>query len=80
MKLYSLITGSAGLLGRYHAEALLQLGLNIVISDINKKELNLTYKYLKKLYPKNNIVKYLLDVSSSSSIEKTLSKLKKKIL
>jgi len=78
MKLYSLITGSAGLLGRYHAEALLQLGLNIVISDINKKELNLTHKYLKKLYPKNNIVKYLLDVSSSSSIEKTLSKLKKK--
>ena len=78
MKLYSLITGSAGLLGRYHAEALLQLGLNIVITDIDQKELNLTYKYLKKLYSNSNIIKSLLDVSSSSSIEKTLNKLRKK--
>ena len=39
MKLYSLITGSAGLLGKYHAEALLQLNFNIVLTDIDQKKL-----------------------------------------
>jgi len=78
MKLYSLITGSAGLLGKYHAEALLQLDLNIVLTDIDQKELDRTYKYLKNLYPKKNIIKSLLDVSSSRSIEKTLNNLRKK--
>ncbi len=78
MKLYSLITGSAGLLGKYHAEALLEMNLNIVLSDINQKKLDLTYNYLKNLYPKNNIIKTLLDVSSSRSIEKTLKNLKRK--
>ena len=33
---YSLITGSAGLLGRQHATALLELNYNIVITDIDR--------------------------------------------
>ena len=78
MKLYSLITGSAGLLGKYHAEALLQLNFNIVLTDIDQKKLDFTYKYLKNLYPKKNIIKSLLDVSSSKSIKKTLNGLRKK--
>ena len=78
MKLYSLITGSAGLLGQYHAEALLQLDLNIILTDINQKKLDLTYKYLKNLYPKKNIIKSLLDVSSPRLIEKTIRNLGKK--
>ena len=78
MKLYSLITGSAGLLGKYHAEALLQLNCNIVLTDIDQKKLNFTYQYLKNLYPKKNIIKTLLDVSSPKSIKKTLSSLRKK--
>ena len=48
MQKYSLITGSAGLLGRYHAEALLQLNLNIVLTDINRIGLEDTFRYLKK--------------------------------
>jgi NAD(P)-dependent dehydrogenase (short-subunit alcohol dehydrogenase family) len=78
MELYSLITGSAGLLGRYHAEALLQLNLNIILTDINKGELEVTYKYLKKLHPKKMIIMSTLDVSSSKSITQTINKFKKK--
>ncbi len=78
MKLYSLITGSAGLLGKYHAEALLQLNFNIVLTDIDQKKLDFTYKYLKNQYPKKNIIKSLLDVSSPKSIKMTLNNLKKK--
>ena len=78
MKLYSLITGSAGLLGKYHAEALLQLNLNIILTDIDQKALDVTFKYLKKLYPKKKIITFLLDVSSTKSIEKTVNKLKMK--
>jgi NAD(P)-dependent dehydrogenase (short-subunit alcohol dehydrogenase family) len=78
MELYSLITGSAGLLGKYHAEALLQLNLNIILTDIDRKGLDVTFKHLKNLYPKKKIITFLLDVSSTKSIEKTVKKLKMK--
>jgi len=78
MQKYSLITGSAGLLGKYHAEALLQLNLNIVLTDIDRKGLDVTFKYLKNLYPKSNIIVSVLDVSSSKSILKTIGNLEKK--
>ena len=78
MQKYSLITGSAGLLGKYHAEALLQLNLNIVLTDIDRKGLDVTFKYLKNLYPKSNIIVSVLDVSSSKSILKTIGNLRKK--
>ena len=78
MQIYSLITGSAGLLGKYHAEALLQLNFNIVLTDIDKKGLDATLKYLKNLYPKKNIITSVLDVSSTKSIVKTINNLRKK--
>ena len=78
MHIYSLITGSAGLLGKYHAEALLQLNLNIVLTDIDRKGLDVTFKHLKELYPKKNIIKSVLDVSSPGSIEKTIRNSRKK--
>ena len=78
MQKYSLITGSAGLLGKYHAEALLQLNLNVVLTDIDRKGLDVTFKYLKNLYPKSSIIVSVLDVSSSKSILKTMGSLRKK--
>ena len=78
MHTYSLITGSAGLLGKHHAEALLQLNLNIVLTDIDRKGLDVTFKDLKELYPKKNIIKSVLDVTSPKSIEKTMRNLRKK--
>jgi NAD(P)-dependent dehydrogenase (short-subunit alcohol dehydrogenase family) len=78
MQKYSLITGSAGLLGRYHAEALLQLNLNIVLTDINRIGLEDTFSYLKKIYPKKKIIISILNVSSPKSIKYTINNLKKK--
>ena len=75
---YSLITGSAGLLGRQHATALLELNYNIVITDIDKAGLEKTFIYLKKLHPTKKIIKSLMDVSSSKSIEKNIKNLRKK--
>ena len=75
---YSLITGSAGLLGRYHAEALLQLNLKVILTDIDKVELEATFKYLKKLYPTKIIITSMLDVASPESIKKIVKNLRKK--
>jgi len=75
---YSLITGSAGLLGRYHAEALLQLNLKVILTDIDKDGLEATVKYLKKLYPTKIIITSMLDVSSPKSIKKIINNLRKK--
>ena len=75
---YSLITGAAGLLGKYHAEALLQLNLKVILTDVNKAGLENTFKHLKKLYPKKRIIKTILDVTSHESIKKTVNDLRKK--
>ncbi len=48
MKNICLITGAAGLLGKMHAEAILETGKNICITDINLKSLIELYKFLKK--------------------------------
>ena len=77
MTRYSLITGSAGLLGRYHAEALLQLNLKVVLTDVDQGELDTTFKYLKKLYPSKKIITSILDVTSPESIKKTVNDLRK---
>ena len=44
----ALITGAAGLLGPQHALALNELGFNIILIDIDKRKLLLTYNKLKK--------------------------------
>ena len=75
---YSLITGAAGLLGKYHAEALLQLNLKVILTDVDKAGLENTFKHLKKLYPKKRIIKTILDVTSHESIKKTVNDLRKK--
>ena len=77
---YSLITGSAGLLGRQHATALLELNYNIVITDIDRVGLEKTFIYLKKLHPTKKIIKSLMDVTSIRSIEKNIKNLRKKKL
>ena len=60
----ALITGGAGLLGPQHALALNELGFNIVLIDINKKNLLKTHNKLKRKVKKNtHILSYhLIDV------------------
>ena len=77
---FSLITGAGGLLGQMHAEALLEQGKNIIISDLKIKGLNILKKKLKKKFFKSIVLSEILDVTSENSIKKLIRKLKKKIL
>ena len=66
---YSLITGSAGLLGRQHATALLELNYNIVITDIDKVGQKKRSFILKNYILKKNL-KSLMDVTSIDQLRK----------
>tara|TARA_B100000242_G_C43033744_1_gene481838 strand:+ start:127 stop:963 length:837 start_codon:yes stop_codon:yes gene_type:complete len=64
----ALITGSAGLLGYEHAMALLEIGANIIITDINKRNLSNLYKNLKSKSYKSKLISKFLDVTSIESV------------
>ncbi len=78
MQKFSLVTGAAGLLGIYHAEALIELNLNVILIDINKSKLKKVYNLIKKNYPKANIIIDVMNVSSPKSINTLIKKLDKK--
>jgi NAD(P)-dependent dehydrogenase (short-subunit alcohol dehydrogenase family) len=44
----ALITGAAGLLGIQHADALLEIGATVILTDINISSLNSVKKTLTK--------------------------------
>lgn len=77
MQNFSLITGSAGLLGEFHAYALLEIGHNLVITDLNLIKLKKLRRKLKKKYPHNLILSFRMDVTSEKSIESIKRKVKK---
>ena len=49
-KKYSLITGAAGFLGKMHAEALLEQGDNVIITDLKKNSLSRLKKKLADIF------------------------------
>ena len=73
----ALITGSCGLLGVKHAKALLQIGSNVVLTDIDQKTLIKTKTILESYNYKGEINYYVMDVSQEVSIINVLEKLKK---
>ena len=64
---YGLITGGAGLLGKYHALALLECGANIILTDYNEELLELA-KEVRSQYPERNIYSYVMDVTDEISV------------
>ena len=74
---FALITGGAGLLGKEHALALLEINANIILTDINNKKINLIRKNLIKFYPSKKIFSYRMDVTKPNSIKNVLNNLKK---
>ena len=74
---YALITGAGGLLGKYHAEALMEIGIKIILTDINLKSLTNLKKDLNKKFKKNLILIKKLDVTSEKSIKDLIKKLNK---
>ena len=64
----ALITGAAGLLGLEHCEALLECDANIVLLDINDKNLIKVKNYLIDKYPKSKLHIYSADLTIKQSL------------
>ena len=77
-KKYSLITGAAGFLGKMHAEALLEQGNNIIITDLKKNFLLKLKKKLVDIFNESEIIVEELNVTSENSIKRLIKKLKRK--
>ena len=75
LEYFTLITGAGGLLGRYHAEALLEIEENILLTDISVKKLLILKKSLCKSYSNKKILIKKLDVTSEKSITNLLKNL-----
>ena len=75
-KLYALVTGAAGLLGYYHSKALMELGYNLIITDINKKSLKDNFYKLTKLKLSNKIFLEKLNVYNEANIRMLIKKYK----
>ena len=78
MKKFSMITGAAGLLGVYHAQALINLGHNVLMTDLDLKLLKKKSKEIKKLKSGQQLILKKLDVTSEKSISNLVKILKKK--
>ena len=77
-KKFGLITGAGGLLGYEHASALLEVGADVVLTDVNIKNLNKNYKSLKKIFKNKLIIKKFLDVTNEQSVKNCKKFLDKK--
>ena len=74
----ALITGASGLLGKKHAEALLEIGASVVLTDIDIDLLKKLKEELELIDYKGKIICYLMDVTSVNSIIKVSTELAKK--
>lgn len=71
----ALITGAAGLLGYEHAAALLEKGCQVVLSDVNEKNLENISKRLKNEFKGENVIELFQDVSDINSVLSSANKL-----
>ncbi len=67
----ALITGAAGLLGKEHARALLDIGCKVVLTDISISQIN----SIRDSFNNKNCLFELLDVSSEKSVLNLFNKL-----
>ena len=74
-KFFALVTGSAGLLGQSHCEALAEINYNLILTDIDKPKLIKQYKFLKSKFKNLNILYYIMDVSQETSVKNIYKKL-----
>jgi NAD(P)-dependent dehydrogenase (short-subunit alcohol dehydrogenase family) len=70
----ALITGASGLLGPKHAEALLDYGCKVILTDINLESLMEKYKILSSIYGENKVYFDVMDVTNKNSVEGVIKK------
>ena len=75
---FAVVTGSAGLLGQSHCEALAEMGYNLILSDNNKIALKRQHNSLIKKFKNIKILSYNMDVSSEQSVKKVCKIIDKK--
>ena len=75
---YSIVTGAAGLLGPFHAEALAEENYNLILIDLDIKKLNLIKRKLQKKFKKIKFLTYVCDIRYTKNVEKLFKELKKK--
>lgn len=65
---WALVTGAAGLLGMEHVRALLDIGANVVLQDIDPKKLEQARIRLEDEYPQSKLVFSVSDITSEDSM------------
>jgi len=69
----AVITGGAGLLGKEHAKALLELGQDVVIIDVNDLALSKATEYLKSEFPHSAVEAICCDITVEDQIKSAVS-------
>ncbi len=67
----ALITGAGGLLGPKHAEAIIESGGNVILTDHHIERVEAKAKELNKKYSRKCAVFYHMDVTDPQSVQKT---------
>lgn len=71
----ALITGGVGLLGFHHAQAILEVGGSVVITDLKESDLIIAKEKLSHDYDKKNIDIIAMNVTDKANIDNTLQSL-----
>ena len=71
----ALITGGAGLLGKEHALALLEVGANVVLWDVNKENLMRVTNELSKDFSEQSVTMSVVDISKEEEVDNAYKEL-----
>lgn len=69
----TLITGGAGLLGREHAQAVMEVGSNVLIADINQDNAQKTAQQLNAKGFQSKAIAVRMDVTDEKNIQQSLN-------
>ena len=71
----ALITGGAGLLGKEHALALLEVGANVVLWDVNKENLMRVTDELTRDFSGQSVIMSVVDISKEEEVNRAYKEL-----